>query len=53
MELDLQAYKKEWFEFSNYKPHRGQEMLHSAPSDKRFIVACCGIMLLQGRLKSY
>ena len=42
MNLDITEYKKEWFEFSGYKPHKGQEMLHHAPSDKRFIVACCG-----------
>ena len=42
MNLDLQEYKKDWFEFSKYKPHKGQEMLHHAPANKRFIVACCG-----------
>ena len=42
MNLDLQEYKNEWFEFAKYKPHDGQLMLHHAPHDKRFIVACCG-----------
>ena len=42
MNLNVADYKKEWFEFAKYKPHKGQEMLHHAPPNKRFIVACCG-----------
>ena len=42
MNLDVSEYKKEWFNFSGYKPHKGQEMLHHAPKNKRFVVACCG-----------
>ena len=36
------SYKKKWFEFVGYEPHKGQLSLHNAPDNKRFIVACCG-----------
>ena len=39
---NITEYKKEWFEFIGYKPHKGQDMLHDTPPNKRFIVACCG-----------
>jgi hypothetical protein len=35
-------YKSNWFDFIDYTPHKGQEMLHNAPDHARFIVACCG-----------
>tara|TARA_Y100000593_G_scaffold93587_1_gene189039 strand:- start:3903 stop:5240 length:1338 start_codon:yes stop_codon:yes gene_type:complete len=45
-------YKKDWFEFIDYKPHKGQLRLHNPPNGEfdynknpggdRFIVACCG-----------
>ena len=38
----LNKYKKEWFKFSNYEPHKGQLKLHYPPNETRFIVACCG-----------
>ena len=39
---NIQQFKNEWFDFVDYKPHKGQRLLHEAPPDKRFIVACCG-----------
>lgn len=39
---NMQQFKNEWFSFVDYKPHKGQRLLHEAPDDKRFIVACCG-----------
>ena len=46
------AYKKDWFNFIDYKPHAGQLRLHNPPNGEfdynknpqgaRFIVACCG-----------
>tara|TARA_R110002110_G_scaffold240683_1_gene456922 strand:+ start:428 stop:1759 length:1332 start_codon:yes stop_codon:yes gene_type:complete len=42
MKNDIYTYKKEWFDFVDYKPHKGQRLLHDAPPEKRFIVACCG-----------
>lgn len=42
MKNDIYTYKKEWFNFIDYTPHKGQSMLHDAPPSKRFIVACCG-----------
>ena len=42
MDLKLNEFKKEWFDFKEYQPHHGQMLLHSAPEHKRFIVACCG-----------
>ena len=48
----LGNYKKEWFEFCEYKPHKGQTNLHFPPSGEysyennpdgtRFTVAVCG-----------
>ena len=38
----LEAYKKQWFDFSDYTPHPGQLKMHYPPKDTRFIVACCG-----------
>ena len=50
--MDNQAkYKKQWFDFIDYKPHPGQEKLHFPPNGDynqenldgvRFTVACCG-----------
>ena len=42
MSLPLNDFKKEWFDFVDYQPHPGQMLLHTAPENKRFIVACCG-----------
>mgnify|MGYP006403758069 CR=1 FL=1 len=42
MNNNLLEYKKEWFNFIGYEPHKGQDMLHNIPSDVRFVVACCG-----------
>ena len=39
---NMQQFKSDWFDFVEYKPHKGQQLLHDAPPDKRFIVACCG-----------
>ena len=39
---ELNAYKTKWFEFLNYNPHKGQEKVHRALEDIRFVVACCG-----------
>ena len=43
MKASLQTYKKEWFDFMGYTPHRGQSMLHF-PKKKgsRFFVIVCG-----------
>ena len=35
-------YKENWFDFIDYTPHKGQELLHNAPDSARFIVGCCG-----------
>ena len=45
-------YKKEWFDFCEYKPHKGQSNLHFPPNGEysyennpdgtRFTVAVCG-----------
>ena len=42
MNNNLNEYKKEWFDFIGYNPHKGQNLLHNSPPNKRFIVACCG-----------
>ena len=39
---DYSDYKEKWFEFVDYKPHQGQQRIHNADKDIRFIVACCG-----------
>jgi len=45
-------YKQQWFDFVDYNPHHGQQLLHNPPKGEyhpkdnpdgaRFIVACCG-----------
>ena len=35
-------YKQKWFDFLEYKPHKGQQRIHNIDPKKRFIVACCG-----------
>jgi len=49
---NLQSYKEQWFDFVDYVPHSGQQLLHNPPKGEyhpednpdgsRFIVACCG-----------
>ena len=39
---NLESYKKQWFNFSDYTPHVGQLKMHYPPEGTRFIVACCG-----------
>jgi hypothetical protein len=39
---DLTSYKQKWFEFLDYKPHKGQQRIHELSSEKRFVVASCG-----------
>ena len=42
MENQVQ-YKKQWFDFMGYKPHRGQHSLHfPEKSSARFFVMVCG-----------
>ena len=48
----IDNYKKEWFDFIDYQPHSGQNLLHFPPKGNyhpkdnpdgvRFTVACCG-----------
>ena len=35
-------FKKKWFSFTDYQPHKGQEKLHFPDKDARFTVAVCG-----------
>ena len=42
MEKSLVEFKKKWFKFTEFEPHKGQERLHFPPDDPRFIVAVCG-----------
>ena len=40
---DLNNYKKKWFDYLGYKPHKGQEKLHfSTKTSARFFVMVCG-----------
>ena len=37
------TYKREWFEFMGYTPHKGQSMLHfPKKKSSRFFVIVCG-----------
>ena len=40
--FDLRKFKKKWFEYTGYVPHKGQERLHFPKKDARFLVAVCG-----------
>jgi len=42
MDKHFYDYKREYFEFSKYKPHIGQKRLHYPDRDVRFSVAVCG-----------
>ena len=35
-------FKKKWFQFTDYTPHKGQEKLHFPDKPARFTVAVCG-----------
>ena len=39
---NLHQYKQKWFDFIDYKPHKGQKRLHFPKKDARFTVAVCG-----------
>ena len=39
---ETRDFKKKWFKFTDYVPHKGQERLHFPTKDARFIVAVCG-----------
>tara|TARA_R100001594_G_C4052823_1_gene265312 strand:- start:4949 stop:6337 length:1389 start_codon:yes stop_codon:yes gene_type:complete len=48
----INNYKKQWFDFTDYSPHKGQKLFHFPPGGQydyndnpegvRFMVACCG-----------
>jgi len=39
---NISVYKQKWFEFMKYDPHIGQQKVHQALENIRFVVACCG-----------
>ena len=43
MKSDLTTYKRDWFKFMGYEPHRGQSLLHfPKKKSSRFFVIVCG-----------